>query len=915
MSTVTKITPSPSARLLAIVRKPNGLIAVVNQPRYTSEQIESCSKDKASGKIDWARFYETYEMPLADVPLSLFARKKRLLDSWDALRCIRDLDAEVLSHVLFVLLETSPGSVESDTPLPPLDVTLPSQRPQSTAAHPRAFQGTKYQPPKQKQLTVSDLRPYLCSTRELQRLLTRLHPYLSTALARLEAVGYSRAHITKVQQAIARSFQCLVTGMPDGAVPPRTLLNSPLFTQHILPSIRELSPQEIREYQSLFHALALKDDCALCSAVARFISLQSSPETRAWCRLIARLPMSRRSSFVTHLLESETYRCDPNLISPVDFDEFTRLTPDAYYHTWTLIFLEAIRKNVNLSYALAGLRLAATFKLDRSFTITGDCTDFPYDTVESLVLSFPDDSPEAGWYAIRSWERCGQLLGFADILRKTQWHCFSPDIARGYLSFLLNFIYHDVSGAALEKKWEVVKEELPRIEYLIQTTSTPYQERVLGELRGYLWQWDTPEEIRLFLPGAYLLSRRVSAPPFRANAELSHIFASFLDIKDEAIRHSFLTAPDASFQALEKCCRRENAARLIARGLYSITRVFAALAVRTFARFSDNLCKVAQVFGGLSFERRSVLLQQLTRHPLFAKDIASLPPKDACLLVQHACAGRYWNPIPRRFAEWAAGIYTLTPTRIERYRQVLLEKLDLTRLDMIKQRVIEELSLGFPVDRPSGKGTRHALLMLGAIDENRRGLRRFLHARWRGNENYLLRHPATQTWLRQHPRVNVQLLTNGIPFQEWTDTQEISITIEREPLEVLRLGTYVGSCLGLGGLCDYSSAAVLLDINKQVLYAKDRHGGIVARQLVAISKDDCLVCFHVYPASVPAYLKVMFRRYDTAFAKALGLTLHIPKTHNDESYEIEQVLSQRWWDDGAWDFDGKKSHKKIRSRA
>ena len=41
------------------------------------------------------------------------------------------------------------------------------------------------------------------------------------------------------------------------------------------------------------------------------------------------------------------------------------------------------------------------------------------------------------------------------------------------------------------------------------------------------------------------------------------------------------------------------------------------------------------------------------------------------------------------------------------------------------------------------------------------------------------------------------------------------------------MGTYVGSCLGLGGICADSSAAVLLDINKQVVYARDQHGRLL----------------------------------------------------------------------------------------
>lgn len=193
---------------------------------------------------------------------------------------------------------------------------------------------------------------------------------------------------------------------------------------------------------------------------------------------------------------------------------------------------------------------------------------------------------------------------------------------------------------------------------------------------------------------------------------------------------------------------------------------------------------------------------------------------------------------------------------------------------------------------------RHALQLLGGMDDNRRGLRRFLRAHWTGDQHYLLRHPRTQHWLRHHPRVNVDLWTSGIAFQPHAATAlGVTLGIEQDPLEVLRLGTYVGSCLGLGGLCDYSAAAVLLDVNKQVLYARDRHGSVVARQLIALSKADEVVCFNVYPDSSPAPIKALFRAYDVALAEALGLTRYIPKSHYDRDYEIEHILSEEWWDD------------------
>lgn len=126
----------------------------------------------------------------------------------------------------------------------------------------------------------------------------------------------------------------------------------------------------------------------------------------------------------------------------------------------------------------------------------------------------------------------------------------------------------------------------------------------------------------------------------------------------------------------------------------------------------------------------------------------------------------------------------------------------------------------------------------------------------------------------------------------------VTLAVEQDPLEALKLGTYVGSCLGLGGSFAYSAAAVVLDINKQVVYARDKRGTVVGRQLVAISEDEQLVCYEVYPLNAQKELESAFREFDTKFAAALDLPIY--NGDDVENYEIAHILSHDWWDDLAW---------------
>jgi hypothetical protein len=95
----------------------------------------------------------------------------------------------------------------------------------------------------------------------------------------------------------------------------------------------------------------------------------------------------------------------------------------------------------------------------------------------------------------------------------------------------------------------------------------------------------------------------------------------------------------------------------------------------------------------------------------------------------------------------------------------------------------------------------------------------------------------------------------------------------------------------------------LLDVNKQVLYARNRQGKVVGRQLLAIADDNRLICFHVYPLSSSKIVKALFLEYDRNFASALGLSIYNPAENDTPGYKVSSILSVYWWDDDSWDFN------------
>jgi hypothetical protein len=70
--------------------------------------------------------------------------------------------------------------------------------------------------------------------------------------------------------------------------------------------------------------------------------------------------------------------------------------------------------------------------------------------------------------------------------------------------------------------------------------------------------------------------------------------------------------------------------------------------------------------------------------------------------------------------------------------------------------------------------------------------------------------------------------------------------------------------------------------------------------LLALSEDERLVCFQVYPQGARPPIKEAFLDYDRVLAEALKVEIHDPKSKED-GYEIAQLLSSYWWDDEPWD--------------
>jgi hypothetical protein len=335
------------------------------------------------------------------------------------------------------------------------------------------------------------------------------------------------------------------------------------------------------------------------------------------------------------------------------------------------------------------------------------------------------------------------------------------------------------------------------------------------------------------------------------------------------------------------------------RSLATLARVAGAWTVRAFRRCPAHLVRCAKDLGCIHGPARQEVVRSWLRHALLTLDAEGMPADQLVRTIERHRPADVHNPVPRKLHRAIMEVWSLRPAQLQRALDKVRADLVVTRVDLLRRLALDHLTRAVgPV--PDTAEARHALCLQGLICDNRRALRRLLRAYFDGHHSYRTEHPANRNWWTKHSHLGEAWL-HGLPWSVTVpDGRYVGLAIESDPLEILRLGTYVGTCLGIGGIMADSAAAVALDINKQVLYARDASGRILARQLLALSEDERLVCFHVYPLEVEAAIRQAFWEYDKALAKALRVELYEPKP-NPAGYEIQNLVSSYWWDDGPWD--------------
>ncbi len=202
-----------------------------------------------------------------------------------------------------------------------------------------------------------------------------------------------------------------------------------------------------------------------------------------------------------------------------------------------------------------------------------------------------------------------------------------------------------------------------------------------------------------------------------------------------------------------------------------------------------------------------------------------------------------------------------------------------------------------PADFAFDEDWFNALLLGSDVEANRKWARALLRHEVAGDADWRQNLPGNARFLRS-------LGERGVDVQFYLSEfgrahGELWLWIENAPLGILQMGNRFNTCLSRGGCNAFAGVANAIELNKRVVYARDRKGRIVARQLWAISEDYKLVGFDVYSTYAPderAGLEAHFAAHARAWARSCGLELA-------DDGEIESLVAPEWYNDGvrAWE--------------
>ncbi len=268
-----------------------------------------------------------------------------------------------------------------------------------------------------------------------------------------------------------------------------------------------------------------------------------------------------------------------------------------------------------------------------------------------------------------------------------------------------------------------------------------------------------------------------------------------------------------------------------------------------------------------------------------------------------------WLADPRELRDWSRR--ELAEALAELRPQALLDAMDARLRGALRRHWLRRLRLGEAAGEPlEDAHWWNALRLMGSTDRNRRLLRQLLRRRAAGRYDWL-DHPGNQAFLDRERAA-------GRRPEGWLAPLSLEVAVpdgvlravaETDPLKVLQMGNYFGTCLSVGGINEHSTIANAIEANKRVFYLLDGAERVLARQLVVLSRAGAVVGFRVYGAGssdsegdAGPWPQILFGRMTRALREGCGGRW--PNAEEDARYyhadgSEELALFADWYNDGS----------------
>jgi hypothetical protein len=255
-----------------------------------------------------------------------------------------------------------------------------------------------------------------------------------------------------------------------------------------------------------------------------------------------------------------------------------------------------------------------------------------------------------------------------------------------------------------------------------------------------------------------------------------------------------------------------------------------------------------------------------------------------------------------RFATLSTGDRSLAAAPRGRTRRRLAERID-ELLPIAYRRELdgafrEILRDAWGIEVPSlTPGWRDAVRFWLVVEDNRELLGRLLReASATPGRDVKLTFARNRAWIAKHqPQLRLGAWMAERREELTVEGATYVIALEEDPLEVLRMGIPFGTCLALADGCNAASTVLnAIDANKRVLYVRGGGGKVVARKLIAISKEHKIVGYNFY-VSMRGPGERAIRSAVDAMCRTLSVEVGAPLAGTGEPEKIHDGF---WYDDG-----------------